>query len=78
MELKRCMHRFMHEFIRIQTLEGVMRTPMNQYDSVIKPIQQWLANHDVKPKFGCKVTDVEIVESDQKFIAKKIIYIEDG
>ena len=78
MELKRYMHRFMHEFIRIQTLEGVMRTPMNQYDSIIKPIQKWLVDHGVKPRFGCRVVDVEIAEQNGKFTAKKMVYTEDG
>jgi oleate hydratase len=77
-ELKRYMHRFMHEFIRIQTLEGVMRTPMNQYDSIIKPIQKWLVDRGVKPHFGCRVVDVEIVEKGDSYTAKKMVYVENG
>lgn len=38
-EFKRYLHRFIHEFLRIQTLEGVARTPYNQYDSLILPIK---------------------------------------
>ncbi|MBB6113036.1 myosin-crossreactive antigen [Mucilaginibacter lappiensis] len=37
MEFKRYLHRFIHEFVRINTLAGVDRTPYNQFDS--------LANH---------------------------------
>lgn len=72
LELKRYMHRFMHEFCRIETLEGVMRTPMNQYESLIKPLQVWLVERGVKPQFGCEVTDVDIEESQGKYTVKKM------
>jgi oleate hydratase len=58
LELKRYMHRFMHEFPRMDTLVGVTRTPYNQYDSLILPLQKWLQEKGVKIDFGCTVTDV--------------------
>ena len=39
-EFKRYMNRMIFEFSRIETLEGVTRTPYNQYESVILPIQK--------------------------------------
>ena len=41
-EFKRYLHRFIHEFPRINTLlGGVRRTLHNQYDSLVLPILKW-------------------------------------
>ena len=41
-EFRRYMNRMIFEFSRIETLEGVTRTPLNQYDSVIRPLETYL------------------------------------
>lgn len=46
-EFKRYLHRFMLEFTRIETLGGVKRTIYNQFDSLVRPLQAWLAGHGV-------------------------------
>lgn len=43
-ELKRYMLRFLQEFPRIHTLAGVRRSALNQYDSIIRPLEKWLAD----------------------------------
>ena len=58
-EFKRYLHRFMLEFTRIETLAGVKRTIYNQYDSLVRPLQRWLADQDVNFIIDCKVTDLE-------------------
>lgn len=63
-ELKRYMIRFMHEFPRIHTLEGVTRTPYNQYDSIILPLQEYLKSHGVDFSLNCTVTDLIFKEGD--------------
>ncbi|WP_025695609.1 oleate hydratase [Paenibacillus durus] len=63
-ELKRYMIRFMHEFPRIQTLEGVTRTPYNQYDSIILPMKKYLEDHGVDFTLRCTVTDLDFKEGD--------------
>ncbi|MCL6459426.1 MAG: oleate hydratase, partial [Gorillibacterium sp.] len=63
-ELKRYMIRFMHEFPRIQTLEGVTRTPYNQYDSIILPMQQYLDERGVDFTLKCTVTDLDFKDGD--------------
>ncbi len=63
-ELKRYMLRFMHEFPRIQTLEGVTRTPYNQYDSIIVPLYRYLEDHGVDFSLKCTVTDLDFKEGD--------------
>lgn len=57
-EFKRYLHRFMLEFTRIETLAGVKRTTFNQYDSLVRPLQQWLRANGVQVVTECTVTDV--------------------
>lgn len=58
-ELKRYLLRFMLEFNRIETLAGVKRTIFNQYDSLVLPLQTWLAGQGVHLITDCKVTDID-------------------
>ena len=58
-EFKRYLHRFILEFSRIETLAGVKRTIYNQYDSLVLPLQSWLAGQGVNFDGDCLVTDVD-------------------
>ena len=58
-ELKRYMLRFLQEFPRIHSLAGVRRTTLNQYDSVVRPMMQWLTDQGVRFGYGTKVTDAD-------------------
>ena len=60
-EFKRYLHRFMNEFPRIDTLAGVKRTVLNQYDAIVRPLTQWLEHRGVHLIGGVEVTDMEIV-----------------
>lgn len=51
-EFRRYLHRFIHEFSRINTLAGVDRTPLNQYESIILPIEVYLKNQGVEFRYG--------------------------
>ena len=77
-ELKRYCHRFMHEFYRIHTLEGVERTPYNQYDSVIRPIEAVLKQKGVAFKMGCVVDEVKADSVNGKAVARQILFSENG
>lgn len=63
-EFKRYMLRMMFEYSRIQTLEGVTRTPYNQYDSVILPLQTYLEKAGVDFSIRCTVTDLDFTDGD--------------
>ena len=58
-ELKRYMNRMIFEFSRIETLEGVTRTPYNQYESVILPLKKYLENCNVDFSINATVTDID-------------------
>jgi oleate hydratase len=47
MELRRYMNRMILEFSRINTLEGVTRTPYNQFESIILPMRKYLEDQGV-------------------------------
>ena len=45
---------------RIDYLEGILHTKRNEYDSIIKPLTQWLKDKGVTIKGGCAVYDVDL------------------
>ena len=77
-EFKRYLHRFILEFSRIDTLAGVKRTVYNQYDSLVLPLQAWLAAHRVHLVTGCLVTDLDYRIDDGKFTVTGIHRLQDG
>lgn len=58
-EFRRYMNRMILEFPRIETLEGVTRTPYNQYESVILPIKAYLDGFGVDFSIKAVVTDID-------------------
>jgi oleate hydratase len=77
-EFKRYLHRFMHEFTRIETLAGVKRTIYNQYDSLILPLQSWLAAQNVRFELDCQVTNLATANLEGKLVVKGIHYQQQG
>ncbi len=63
-EFKRYMNRMIFEFSRIETLEGVTRTPYNQYESLILPLKAYLEKHHVDFSINSKVVDIDFKEGD--------------
>ncbi|HAT33333.1 MAG TPA: oleate hydratase [Janthinobacterium sp.] len=63
-EFKRYLHRFMMEFSRIETLAGVKRTVHNQYDSLVRPLLEWLRTQGVNVVMNCTVTDFDLRTED--------------
>lgn len=75
-EFRRYMKRMIFEFSRIETLEGVTRTPYNQYDSVIQPLHIFLEEHGVKFIKNCTVTDIDF--KDDNTITVQKLYLNDS
>lgn len=71
-ELKRYLHRFIKEFSRIETLAGVKRTVFNQLDSLVRPLQAWLAEKGVHFQRGCLVTDFDLASEAGKLVVQAI------
>jgi len=75
-ELKRYMERMVFEFSRIETLEGVTRTPYNQYESVILPIKAYLDGFGVDFSINATVTDLDFKPGEE--ITVTAIHIEEN
>lgn len=58
-EFKRYMDRMIFEFSRIETLEGVTRSPYNQYESIILPLKAYLDEFGVDFSINATVTDLD-------------------
>lgn len=71
-EFKRYMMRFLHEFPRIDTLEGATRTLYNQYDSIILPLRKWLEGHGVRFEMNTCVTDLDFKQSENEKTVQRI------
>ncbi len=65
-ELRRYMNRMILEFSRINTLEGVTRTPYNQYESIILPMRAWLKDRGVTFVTNRKVTEFLFADTSMR------------
>ncbi|ORZ34496.1 oleate hydratase [Catenaria anguillulae PL171] len=76
-EFKRYLHRFAHEFPRIETLEGVDRTVYNQYDSLVLPLTTHLANLGVKFVTSTRVETLDFDRSNPHVMTVKALNLVD-
>ncbi len=63
-EFRRYMNRMILEFSRIDTLEGVTRTPYNQYESVILPLKKQLDRYGIDFSLRRTVIDLEFKDGE--------------
>lgn len=75
-EFRRYMRRMILEFSRIETLEGVTRTPLNQYDSIISPLETYLRRQGVVFAENCTVKDIDFADGDG--ITAKVLHLKDN
>ncbi|MCW6511743.1 oleate hydratase [Lichenifustis flavocetrariae] len=61
-EFKRYLVRFAHMVSGFSRLEGIMRTVYNQYDSMIRPLQQWLVERGVNFELRTQVTKLKFCD----------------
>ncbi|WP_283812961.1 oleate hydratase [Bradyrhizobium rifense] len=77
-ELKRYLHRFINEFPRIETLGGVKRTVYNQYDSIVRPLEDWLKQQRVQFVRGARVTNMAFEQEGEKLRVRQLMLDRDG
>lgn len=65
LEMRRYLKRFIHLFPGFTRIAGILRTPLNQYDSLIAPIVAWLSARGVQIKTQAQVVDV-IIEGNRQ------------
>jgi oleate hydratase len=59
-EFKRYLLRFTHMVSGFNTLNGIMRTVYNQYDSMVRPLQKWLQERGVQFKLNTRVAALDL------------------
>ncbi len=78
-EFKRYLARFTHMVQGFNQLHGIMRTMLNQYDSLVRPLQQFLAERDVNFLLKTKVEDLVLrKDGDEGGKVEAIVYTVDG
>ncbi len=77
-EFKRYMHRFIQQFPQITTLAGIRRTPLNQYDSIVLPVMNWLKAQGVVFSMNTQVYDLGIKKVGEEKVVEKILFSREG
>jgi len=76
-ELKRYLLRFMHMVSGFNTLNGIMGTVYNQFDSMIRPLQSWLEEHGVHFARNTTITDLSFLHDAEGYRVESIRYWRD-
>lgn len=77
-EMRRYMLRFLHMFPAMPTQAGIFRTKYNQYDSIVRPLKNWLAAQGVRFLANTRVTDIDLGIVPDVMTASRIVMVEDG
>jgi len=77
-EFKRYLLRFAHMVGGFNRLLGIMRTPYNQYDSMVRPLLRWLDARGVTIQYNTRVTDLGLSESAGGMTVAHITTEQDG
>jgi len=78
-EFKRYLARFTHMVQGFNQLHGIMRTVLNQYDSLVRPLQRFLEEREVNFLLKTKVTDLTLRnDGKEDGVVEKILHETDG
>lgn len=77
-EFKRYLLRFTHLVSGFNTLGGIMRTPYNQYDSMIRPLQGWLEARGVQFEYATCVTNLGLCHDAEGYRVDRITCQREG
>lgn len=61
-EFRRYLLCFAHMVPGFKRLQGILRTPLSQYDSMVRPREKWLAARGVVFELGARVADIAFVD----------------
>jgi oleate hydratase len=77
-EFKRYLVRFAHMVSGFERLEGIMRTVYNQYDSLVRPLQKWLAARGVVFALDTRVIDLDFQSGGDATAVTRIATVHAG
>lgn len=72
-EFRRYARRFIHLLPGLNRLEGIHRTPLNQYDSLVLPLCRWLERQGVRLRTGAAVADIEFAGGSEPTSVARIV-----
>ena len=78
LEMKRYLCRYVHHIDGLPDFSALRFTKYNQYESMILPLTKYLENHGVKIEYGIDVKNVLFDNKEEKKVATKIIYEQEG
>jgi oleate hydratase len=78
LEMKRYIQRYIHHIDGLPDFSALRFTKYNQYESMILPLQNYLASHGVVFDFNVEVTNVLFDINSEKKVAKEVDYTKDG
>ena len=71
-EFRRYMRRFMHLLPGFNRMDGICRTPYNQFDSLVLPLYTWLKNQGVHFQMDSQVTRLDFDQQGSKASVARI------
>ena len=77
-EFKRYLARFVHMVDGFDRLRGIMRTVYNQYDSLVRPLHNWLKQRGVRFEMDTRVTNLGFTKHDGKTSVDRIAFQRSG
>ncbi len=78
LEMRRFINRFLHLTGDLSTMTKVLRTRFNQYESIVKPIADWLRRQGVEFVTGATVTNVAFKPAQDEITAIALEYVSEG
>ena len=78
LEMKRYLCRYVHHIDGLPDFSALRFTKYNQYESMILPLIKYLKNNGVKIDYGIDVKNVIFKSKQNKKVATKIVYENDG
>jgi myosin-crossreactive antigen len=77
-EFRRHLRRFLHLFPGFSSMPGIHRTRYNQYDSLVRPLTDWLRDRGVIVHTGCHVTNPGFAPGHRTTTVKHLYLVRDG
>lgn len=78
LEMKRYMNRFIHHFDGLADLSALKFTKYNQYESMIRPMEEYLKSQGVQFHYNTKVDDIRFDVSKNEKTAQSLTVTHDG
>lgn len=77
-ELRRYLLRFLRLFPDLETMKIIQSTRYNGYDSIIRPLINWLTDRGVVLETSTQVIDLDFTPAGEGKIPQRIDYLRDG